>query len=275
MRKIVSRPFPNEIPSLPLPFHVRSAGYNEAPAGWSERVPGEDKRFMQIFWTTDGRGEFVRPGGSVSTGPGEVFYRRPLEEHFHRSLTAGRELWRYYWFTIDGGGAEALFDAYGYPDRPWYAGEAPVELFHELEIQLWERTPYAQRHALAVALELLARLGGTRIAAADSDLVRRFIELAHERFADPECSVQLLAAELRVHRTTLNRIFHRKTAVYPGDYLGQLRIQHAMSLLRETTLPLKEVAFRCGLSHVSYFCRMIRERTGMTPSDYRRNSGVN
>ena len=43
MRKIVSRPDPYVLPELPMPVHIRSAGYNEAEFGWSEFEPKEDR----------------------------------------------------------------------------------------------------------------------------------------------------------------------------------------------------------------------------------------
>lgn len=57
----------------------------------------------------------------------------------------------------------------------------------------------------------------------------------------------------------------------PGEYLARIRLQHALSLLRETELPVKEIAWESGISCASYFCRLIQEKTGMTPTQYRRD----
>ena len=53
---------------------------------------------------------------------------------------------------------------------------------------------------------------------------------------------------------------------------GEEEEEHALSLLRETELPVKEIAYACGIAYVSYFCRLIRKNTGMTPAEYRRRS---
>ena len=60
----------------------------------------------------------------------------------------------------------------------------------------------------------------------------------------------------------------------PGAYLEQIRIQKALSLLRESSLSIKEIAGCAGFSHVSYFCEVIRKKTGMTPGEYRLRSGL-
>ncbi len=273
MRKIVSRPNPRALPPLPLPFHVRSVGYHEAPCGWFERVPGSEKNFVQLFWCVGGRGEVIREEESFRVGEGEVFYQMPLEEHYHRSVDPERK-WRYYWFTFDGPGAAAFMTAYGYPHKAFYAGECPARLFLEIETLLKERSHYAQRHAIGLAAEILALAGGTLAGKrGDHDPVREFIDLAHEYFADPDATAASLAARLGIHRTTLNRLFKGAMSITPGTYLAEIRLQHALSLLRESDLAVKEIAYECGLPHASYFCRLVKQETGFSPQEYRRRAG--
>ena len=78
-----------------------------------------------------------------------------------------------------------------------------------------------------------------------------------------------LADELAMDRSTLRRIFQSKMRMTPSDYLAKLRIQHALSLLDQTRLPLAEVADRSGFSDVSYFCRVIRRAVGVSPGSFR------
>ncbi len=271
MLKVVDRPNVRQLPSLPLPFHVRSVGYNEAHCNWEEFASGEWKNFVQLFWTVDGRGEVVTADGSFRVGPGEVFFRLPLEAHDHRSVDPHR-LWRYYWFTFDGPGALNFLRAYDYPERGFYAGECPSHLFLEIETLLRERTLYAQRHAISVAAEILALAGGTLEGSGEYDLVKRFIALVHENFRRPEMTVEVLAGLLGVHRTTLNRKFHASMSLFPGEYLSQVRLQHALSLLRETDLPVKEIAYECGIAGAGYFSRLVRRETGRNPVEYRARS---
>ena len=271
MRKIISRPDPLQLPALPLPIHVRSVGYNEADCGWYERVPGRQKNFVQLFWCVEGTGEIVFEDRIVRLSPGEVCYHLPREEHYHRSVSPDSR-WCYHWFTFDGPRAADFMISYGYPQTNLPAGECPVRCFLEMEFLLRQRTPYAQRHAVALAAELLALAGGKMTGSREHDLVKRFIELAHEGFADPDVTIASLAEELGIHRTTLNRLFFRMMELSPGTYLDQIRMQHALSLLRETESSVKEIAYACGMVHVSYFCRLVRKHTGMTPMEYRKRS---
>ncbi len=269
--RILSRPEPNTLPDFPLPFHVRSVGSNDSDFGWKETVPGEKKQFVQLFWTVAGSGRIVLPDREFVTCEGEVFHHLPGEDHNH--FTIGRK-WHYYWFTLDGAQAADFITSYGYGAGSHYAGECPVKLFLELELLLQERTPYALRHAVSVAAEILALAGGRLHERGGRDIVRRFIEIAQESPLDTRLSASAVARKLGVHRTTLNRLFLREMGMTPGSYLQDLRLQHALSLLRETELPIKAIAAECGLPYAGYFCRLIRRITGLPPVAYRKQSGV-
>ena len=262
MRKIVGRPEPTVLPTLPLLAHIRSAGYNEARYDWEENEGA--KHFVQVFWCIQGAGEFFLPGRTVTLRPGETFFHLPGDIFHHRSCDPAAQ-WRYHWFTFDGPGAADFMLSYGYKQEKMYAGECPVALFLELEFLVRKHTPYAQRHAFSVAAEILARMGGDDTLSSQEQLVSRFLSLVREKMYDPAVTIDSLAGKLGVHRTTLNKHFFAATGVAPGAYLDTIRIEHALHLLRDSDLSIKEIGLRCGLTNQSYFSKLIRQATGMTP----------
>ena len=52
-------------------------------------------------------------------------------------------------------------------------------------------------------------------------------------------------------------------------YLVQLRLKMAESLLRDTQLPVGQIANRVGYEDTSHFIRLFRRSLGQTPSAYR------
>src|SRR5574344_1989726 len=270
MRKIISRPDPNRVPALPLPIHVRSTGYNEAEPGWCENEASGEKNFVQLFWCVQGVGEFLFPDRCEPLRRGETIYRLPGESHRHRSADAHTP-WHYYWFAFDGPGAADFMRSYGYPQRAMYAGDCPLKLFRELEVLLPQQTLYVQRHAISIATEILA-LAGHAGAEPEHDLVLRFLELIEARYAEPDLRVEDLAEILGVHRTTLTRIVGRQMSVSPRQYLIQLRLQKARSLLATSDLAVKEIAERVGIGKADVLCSLIRRDTGFTPREYRRRA---
>ncbi|WP_153100880.1 helix-turn-helix transcriptional regulator [Paraburkholderia hayleyella] len=57
------------------------------------------------------------------------------------------------------------------------------------------------------------------------------------------------------------------TGVY--GYVLERRLEHAVKLLDESALPVKEIAWRCGFAHASHLARQFRQRYGVTPRAYR------
>jgi AraC-like DNA-binding protein len=77
------------------------------------------------------------------------------------------------------------------------------------------------------------------------------------------------AADLGVTPTHLSRVCN-ETCGRPAHGLLQDRILfEARRLLRETPLPVKEVARTLGFTSAAYFTRAFQARTGLTPSDFR------
>lgn len=265
--KIISRPNPSRLPEFRLPLHVRSAGANESMHDWGEYFPSGGKPFVQIFWTEEGAGEITLGSRTIRVQAGDFFYHLPDDEHRHR--TVGK-VWNYRWFTMDGPLADPFMRSYGYEQEARPAGGCPVTLFLELEQLLKSRTPYAQRHALSVATEILALAGRPEPSPA-ADPVLYFMHQAEERLADPDFTAETIAAELGIHRTTFTRRFKSATeGMTPRRWLMEIRYEKAVRELLETALPLKEIALECGLTSSSYLCRLIREHTGLTPENFRK-----
>jgi AraC family L-rhamnose operon regulatory protein RhaS len=83
-----------------------------------------------------------------------------------------------------------------------------------------------------------------------------------------------LCERFAINRTSLNELFRKQTGQPIIQYLIALRIRFACVLLRDTTLPIKEVVARTGFSDVINFNRTFKKRTARTPVAYRREFNV-
>jgi len=53
-----------------------------------------------------------------------------------------------------------------------------------------------------------------------------------------------------------------------------MRIQKAKSLLTNGTHTITAVSEECGFSSLYHFCRAFKEKTGMTPTEYAKDSKI-
>lgn len=71
----------------------------------------------------------------------------------------------------------------------------------------------------------------------------------------------------------LGFLFKEKTGKSFTDYVIQLRMEKARRLLQDPKLKVYEVADMVGYRHLTYFSRQFRKEYGLSPGDYRKQSG--
>jgi two-component system, response regulator YesN len=82
-----------------------------------------------------------------------------------------------------------------------------------------------------------------------------------------------VAAHVGLSPTYFSRLFAEEMGVSFVTYVTRARIARARELLRTTTAPVTSIALELGISDHSYFSKLFRKETGVTPSAYRA-SGV-
>jgi AraC-like DNA-binding protein len=68
-------------------------------------------------------------------------------------------------------------------------------------------------------------------------------------------------------------IFKRETGENLSTYLSRLRVEKASALLVSTNLPLNTIANTCGFEDQSWFSKIFKTHTGMSPRRYRKRGG--
>jgi transcriptional regulator GlxA family with amidase domain len=84
-----------------------------------------------------------------------------------------------------------------------------------------------------------------------------------------EWPVQRLARVSRVSPAHFARSFKDAFGVPPHRYLLTRRIERAKSMLRDTQLPITDIAFQTGWKSLGTFGRIFRDITGESPGELR------
>lgn len=264
---------PSLLPGIPLPMGGRSVGHYRKPQGWRD---GEVRKpFVQLFWSSSGEGWIGFEQEQLRFPPGHLAIYFPGDLHQIGTNAPGR--WEYRWFTMDGMLAEGMVRAFGLErGRLYAAGAPPVALFEQLHTAICDLSAGGERRAGAAAYELLsaaAQAAGTPEGRPPSDdFEARAMAHLHERWNDPSFGVEPLADAMGLHRSRLSRHFQATFGMSPSAYLQRWRVQNAMTLLKGTSLPVHEVALRCGFTDPNYFARVMSRATGKPPGAFRRES---
>jgi LacI family transcriptional regulator len=93
------------------------------------------------------------------------------------------------------------------------------------------------------------------------------------KHADRGIKVQDVLLELAVSRTTLQEHFRNSLGCSVHDLIATTRLSRVKELLTESDFTLAEISKRCGFRHVEYMSDMMRQRTGSTPGQFRKEHG--
>jgi AraC-like DNA-binding protein len=119
---------------------------------------------------------------------------------------------------------------------------------------------------------LEAATGGEEPAGLELDAEPREMEdvvlYLHVHYAE-KLSVEGLAAAFGTNRTSLMQKFKRRTGLTINEYVVKLRVRFAGVLLRDTGIPIGEIASRAGFADATHFGRTFRRVSGESPSAYR------
>ena len=103
---------------------------------------------------------------------------------------------------------------------------------------------------------------------ADS-VVRACQEWLTEHFAEDD-AVSRVVAMAKIPERTLKRRFKTATGGSLIEYLQNLRVEQAKRLLETSGLPADEISAAVGYEDASFFRRLFKRGTGLTPGQYRR-----
>lgn len=94
------------------------------------------------------------------------------------------------------------------------------------------------------------------------------ISYMHLHFSAP-IDLEAYAKMCYMSRSRFIHIFKEYTGVSPYHFQLKIRIERAIDMLINTSVPVSECAQTVGFEDTSYFCRIFKKITGKTPSSYR------
>lgn len=98
-------------------------------------------------------------------------------------------------------------------------------------------------------------------------------ELVEARLGEP-VPLRAMAGAAGLSVSRFARQFKARTGLTPHQFLVRRRVDAACALLRDTVVPIAEVAVRCGFSHQEHLTRVIRAHLATTPAAIRRERFV-
>lgn len=254
-----------QITSAGREYRVGGDGYD-----WHglRRGPGG---FLVLQYTTAGGGRLRWGEASYEIGPGSAMLVQI--PHDHRYWVPDGGSWEFVWICLVGADPAAagrgiharLGPVFRVPDaHPLLSclASAVGEVLADPGPDPWRGSALA--YGLAMALDALAATAGP----ADIHPGLAQAERYCREHLDEDLRIIELAASAGLSRNHFTRRFQAAFGKPPKEYHTGLRVQHAADLLRQGRA-VKDVAAACGFLDATYFCKVFRRFTGMSPGAFR------
>lgn len=103
-----------------------------------------------------------------------------------------------------------------------------------------------------------------------ADVMHRVIRYIRENYGK-KLTLDEIADSVYWSKSYLSKVFKDEMGQTITAYISSVRIEKSKALLRDTQLPLVEVASAVGFDDQSYFTKTFRKLTGISPGKYREN----
>ena len=256
---------------LSVPYWQRKQIISSPRYSWNCWDRGKTP-FVILQWTLSGEGLFAGQAGSFRVPAEHAFIAVVPERSTYSYPVENGEPWIFSWLN--------------------FSGSLACSLFHKLQAEFSPVIPLSSRGAAAASLRRLLSRGASpdrvqtslqaytfilewwREAAQPTgdadDRLTRALRFSREHFREP-LGVKELAGEAGMSREHFSRIFTERTGETPSACLQRLRTNEATILIRDTGLPLREIAMRSGFYSERHLMRTFQRLHHRNPSHYRRS----
>jgi len=217
-----------------------------------------------LHFVTQGQGIYVADGKRYAVGPGDLFVSHP--GYVTSYLADRQEPFTYIWVSFHCKECFARLlvrDVFSAPwARPMFS---KIIGCHETAVPEWA----VCTQLYEFFLQLAAKQAAPHVSHAD--YVSRAVDYMQSNYSAP-IGIAELAADLGLSRSYFCRLFKAQTGLSPKEYLVSCRLEQAAILLTEHGLSQKEAAQQVGYNDVVTFSRMFRQKYGIPPGEFVRQT---
>ena len=229
----------------------------------------------QLNYITEGEGVLETPEGEYEIKEGSVILIRPNQWHRYKPLKS--KGWKEHYIGFNGNFAQNIFEVYGLSSVApiiHIGFEEPVlHLFQDIFNLIQSEKPGYQQICSGLVIQILGILvANQRNKNSNNSRVETIIQkacLIIRENLDKNLNIEVMAEKLNVSYSLFRTSFKKYTGLSPNQYHLSLRIHHAIYLLNNTDLSIKEISFNLGFCSIFYFSKVFKEKTGQNPSCYR------
>jgi len=248
---------------------------SEHPALFRPVTEGRILPEFQMIYVSSGEGVFNSGGVTYQVKPGSLMLVLPGIKHSYKPLIETG--WHEYWVGFKGAYFSGLIEEGRFsPEQVFFEVglyDSILSLFNLIFDEVRTQRPLYQMKACAAILSLIAEVLTRERRSDQPNSYQQTVEKAKylmESKIFNAINLSAISDELGISTSRLNEIFKTYTSMTPYQYYIHIKIHRAESFLEQEELSVKEVAYKMGFDDQYYFSRLFKNKTGISPSDWKK-----
>jgi AraC family transcriptional regulator, arabinose operon regulatory protein len=259
---------------------VNSVGYYEFDEEFQAKHRRDGRRDYYLAYNHSGSMRVLSRGEFRILGPGGIFIYKPFDEQLYGQN--GTEHFQNYWVHFTGYGAFELLSTLGLGEGGVFSlgQSADIEvLFNEMIEEVTDKGDNYVQLSGALLMKIIA-LSSRKIAeqavpsqSSGAWRIKQALQFIHRSYGQ-KTSVPELAAMSNLSTNRFAVIFKECLGQSPRQYMIDLRIHKACSLIRSTNLSIRQISSLVGFEDQLYFSRIFKNKLALTPSEFRARTEI-
>ena len=101
-------------------------------------------------------------------------------------------------------------------------------------------------------------------------IIQNAVNYIRENFTSSGAIIDEAASKSFISTVYFRRLFKKEFGITPLEYINELRIEYAKSLIAGGHGFIGETAYASGFSSYKYFAYVFKKKTGCTPGEYKK-----
>jgi len=254
--------------------------------------------FARIYYMVSGRAQIVVGEHQYQLSPDNLYMIPPYVQHSTSCSGRFEHFYVHVYENIYGG--SGIFDEFDFPFEI-KATEEELQMFERLTalnpfmqlkasnpasydnedvlaqsiLQNQQRSEWLRLECRGITYRLFSRfmMEAKEKAYIHDERIHKSVRYIQERLTQ-SLSIHEMARDLNMSEEHFIRLFNKMVGSTPMLFINQKRIEKAQLLLLTTDATVKEISEQMGYTNSSYFVRVFRQVTGMTPLAYKKENSI-